>query len=86
VGLFTQKKMDKSTNKNISFFNRIKRVTKWVWRWMYIILAASMIGFSNAYYDECRMVNDIRNKVQQEQVFDDEDTNEKEQPPTLTIK
>jgi len=43
---------------------------------MYIILAASMIGFSNVYYDECRMINEARNFVQQEQVIDDEDTNE----------
>ena len=34
-----------------------------------------MIGFSNAYYDEHRWINDIRTKAQQEQVFDDEDTN-----------
>ena len=45
-----------------------------------------MIGFSNAYYDECRMVKDIRNKFQQEQVFDDEDENENEKLPTITIK
>jgi hypothetical protein len=38
-----------------------------------------MIGFSNAYYDESRMVNDIRSKIQQEQVIDDEDTNEQDQ-------
>jgi hypothetical protein len=68
--------MDKQTNKIYSYFNGIKRFTKWIWHWIYIILAASMIGFSNAYYDEHRMINDIRNKVQQEQVFDDEDTNE----------
>jgi hypothetical protein len=34
-----------------------------------------MIGFSNAYYNESRMLTDIRNWVQQEQVIDDEDTN-----------
>jgi hypothetical protein len=45
-----------------------------------------MIGFSNAYYDEHRWINDIRNNVQQEQVFDDEDTNDKERHTTLTIK
>jgi len=45
-----------------------------------------MIGFSNAYYDEHRWINDITNKFKQEQVFDDEDTNEKERPPTVTIK
>jgi hypothetical protein len=78
--------MDKSTNKSFSFFNGIKRFAKWVWRLIFIILAAAMIGFANAYYDESRMLSDIRNKVQQEQVFDDEDKNEKEKPPALTIK
>lgn len=39
-----------------------------------MILAACVIGFSNAYYDESRMINDIRCKAQQEQVIDDEDT------------
>ena len=41
---------------------------------MFMILAACMIGFSNAYYDESRMLTDIRPKYQQEQVIDDEDT------------
>lgn len=84
--LFTQKKMDKSKNILSRYFNGIKRITKWASRWIYIILAACMIGFSNAYYDEHRWINDITNKFQQEQVFDDEDTNEKERPPMVTIK
>jgi hypothetical protein len=67
--------MDNKTKIFFSYFNRIKRITKWIWKWLYIILAACMIGFSNAYYDEHRWINDIRTKVQQEQVFDDEDTN-----------
>ena len=32
-----------------------------------------MIGFANAYYDEYRWINNTRNFIQQEQVFDDED-------------
>lgn len=32
-----------------------------------------MIGFTNAYYDENRWINDTRNFIQQEQVFNDED-------------
>jgi hypothetical protein len=67
--------MGKTTNKFFSPFNGVKRFAKWIWRGIYIILAASMIGFSNAYYDEHRWINDIRNVVQQEQVIDDEDTN-----------
>lgn len=35
-----------------------------------------MIGFSNAFYDEGRMIGQTRNFVQQEQVIDDEDMNE----------
>lgn len=54
----------------------MKRFSRGVRRWSLIILAASMIGFSNAFNDETRMLNDLRNWVQQEQVVDDEDTNE----------
>ena len=36
-----------------------------------------MIGFSNALYDENKWINDVRGKIQQEQVIDDEDTNYK---------
>ena len=35
-----------------------------------------MIGFSNAFYDEERMIRNTRNFVQQEQVINDEDMNE----------
>ena len=35
-----------------------------------------MIGFSNAYLNENRMINDIRNFILQEQIIDDEDENE----------
>ena len=36
-----------------------------------------MLGFSNAYLDESRMINDTRNFIEQEQVIDDEDKNRK---------
>ena len=42
-------------------------------QWLYIILAASMIGFSNAYYNEYRMIDNCRNFIQYEQIFNDED-------------
>jgi len=35
-----------------------------------------VIGFSNAFYNECRMLDDLKNFVEQEQIIDDEDTNE----------
>jgi len=68
--------MDKSKNKNFQFFNGIKCLLKWARRLAFIILAAFMIGLSNAFNDELRWINDTRNFVQQEQVIDDEDTNE----------
>lgn len=67
--------MDKSRNKNVLFFNGIKCLIKWARRLVFIIFAAAMIGFTNAFYDECRMVNDTKNVDEQEQVFDDENTN-----------
>ena len=66
--------MDKSKNIFFRYFNGIKRIAKWIIRLIFMILAACMIGFSNAYYDESRMLTDIRPKYQQEQVIDDEDT------------
>ncbi|NOQ25878.1 MAG: hypothetical protein GQ564_10995 [Bacteroidales bacterium] len=68
--------MDKSKNKNFQFFNRIKCLSKWARRWVFIIFAAFMIGFSNAFNDESRWINDIRNFDQMEQVIDNEDLNE----------
>jgi hypothetical protein len=65
--------MDKSPNRISRYFNGLKRILKWIWLLALTILAACMIGLSNAYYDESRMVKDFRNKVQQEQVIDDED-------------
>ena len=68
--------MDKSTGEISQFLKGLRCLAKWIKRWIYIILTASMIGFSNVFYDECRMLGDIRNFVQQEQVIDDEDMNE----------
>jgi hypothetical protein len=68
--------MDKSKNKFFKYFNGIIRIAKWIRRLIYIILAACMIGFANAYYDEYRWINNTRNFIQQEQVFDDEDKKE----------
>jgi len=65
--------MAKPEKKGFFLFNIFTRAIKATWRWIYIILAASMIGFSNAYYDEHRWINDTRNFIQQEQVFNDED-------------
>jgi hypothetical protein len=45
--------------------------------WLFIILAASMIGFSNAFYDEYRLIDNCRNFIQYEQIFNDEDKKRK---------
>ena len=68
--------MDKSKNKNFQFSNGIKCLSKWIRRSVFIILAAFMIGFSNAFNGEYRSINDVRNFDQPEQVIDDEDINE----------
>ena len=68
--------MDKSTSAIFRPLKGLKCLAKWIRRFIYIILAAIMIGFSNAFYDEGRMLGNTRNFVQQEQVIDDEDMNE----------
>lgn len=68
--------MDKLKNKNFQFFNGIKCLLRWIRRFVFIIFAAFVIGFSNAFNEEFRSINDVRNFVVQEQVIDDEDTNE----------
>ena len=68
--------MDKSKNKTFLFFKGIKYLLKWIRRTTFILIAAFMIGFTNAFYDECRMVNDKGNLDEQEQLIDDDDTNE----------
>jgi hypothetical protein len=40
--------------------------------WFFIFMAASMIGFSNAYYEEYRSIDNCRNFIQYEIVFNDE--------------
>lgn len=74
VQYFTQKKMDKSKDKTFLFFNGIKCLLTWIRRSVFIIMAALIIGFTNAFNDECRMINDTKNY--QEQVTEDEDTKE----------
>jgi len=36
-------------------------------------MIASMLGFSNAFYDETKMINDIKFGIEQEQIIDDEE-------------
>jgi hypothetical protein len=58
------------------FFSGIKKLLEWIRRFVFIIIAALMIGFKNAFNDELRWINDTKNFDEQEQVIDDEDTNE----------
>ena len=82
VDFFNQEAMDKSAYKSYKIFNGFKCVVKWIWHWIYIILVAFMLSISNVYYDERRMINDVRNFVKQEQVFNDEDEIENENNAT----
>jgi hypothetical protein len=65
--------MFKPTRKTFFIFIFFKLIFKSIFRFIYIVLAASMIGFSNAYYDESKWVNDLKSHPQQEQVFNNED-------------
>jgi hypothetical protein len=61
--------MDNSKKK---FKWKRKRRFRWMPNWLFIILAASMIGFSNAFYDEYRSIDNCRNFIQYEQLVNDE--------------
>jgi hypothetical protein len=65
--------MVKPNKKGFFILYIFKFIIKGIFRIFYIILAAAMIGFANAYYDENKWVNDLRSHTQQEQVFDDEE-------------
>jgi len=67
--------MDTSKFKTFLVFKGIKCLLKGIRRYVFIIMAALLIGFSNAYYDECRMVNDTKNVDEQEQLVDDDTDN-----------
>jgi len=68
--------MDKSRNKNVLFLDGILCFFKWLKRSLFIMIAAFIIGFSNAFNDESKSVSDIRNFDQQEQVISEEDLKE----------
>ena len=40
---------------------------------MYLIMIASMLGFSNAFYDESKMINNIKFGYEEEQIIDDKE-------------
>ena len=68
--------MDKSRNKYFLFLGGIKRFSKWIKRSLFIIIAAAMIGFTNAFYGESRWINDSGSFDQQEQLINDDDIND----------
>lgn len=43
---------------------------------MYIIIIALMLGFSNAFYDETKMINNIKFGNEQEKKIDDKEPKE----------
>ena len=71
--------MYKSKRKSIRIFRCIKKIFRWIIRTIYMVILACMIGLSNAYLNESRMIGDIRNFIQYEQTIDDEDTNDDEE-------
>ena len=64
--------MDKSKNKYSTLVDGIKNLSKWARRSTFIIIAAIIIGFSNAFNDESKSLYDIKNFDQQEQLIDDD--------------
>ena len=66
--------MDKSKKKNK---RKRKRRFRWMPNWFFVILAASMIGFSNAFNNEYRWIDNCRNFIQYEQIINDEDKHKK---------
>ena len=52
-----------------SFLHRLKRI-------IYLIIIASMLGISNAFYDETKMINNIKFGYEQEQSIDDKEPKE----------
>jgi hypothetical protein len=63
--------MDKTKKTNSLLFNGTKCLLKWIRRSVIIIMAAFMLGFTNAFYDESRMINHTKILDEQEQVIDD---------------
>ena len=61
------------SNKGNSVFQFIKSFFYWLKRIMYLIMIASMLGFSNAFYDESKMINNIKFGYEEEQIIDDKE-------------
>jgi len=65
--------MVKPKRKEFFLLHIFKILLKAIFRFIYVILAAAMIGFANAYYDENKWIKDLKGPVQQEQLFNDEE-------------
>lgn len=65
--------MYKSNNTNNPVLRFVKLFIHKLKRILYLIMIASMLGFSNAFYDETKMINDIKFGTEQEQVIDDKE-------------
>jgi hypothetical protein len=63
--------MYKSKNEGCLAFKKIKILCRWFIKIIYLIIIAMMLGFSNAYYNETKNVNDIKKDYKQEQVVED---------------
>ncbi len=65
--------MYKSNNKDNSVVQFVKLFFHWLKRIIYLIMIASMLGLSNALYNETKMINNIKFGTEQEQVIDDKE-------------
>ena len=62
-----------------SFLHRLKRM-------IYLIIIASMLGFSNAFYDESKMINNIKFGYEEEQIIDDKEPKDWKRPITSATR
>lgn len=67
-------KMNKPRVKCLSFFVRIKSLEKRIRRFVFIIVAAFILGFTNVFYEELRWINDAKNHEEHVQVSEDGET------------
>jgi hypothetical protein len=62
--------------KNNAVLQFIKSSLHRLKKMIYLIIIASMLGFSNAFYDETKTINNIKFGFEEEQIIDDKEPNE----------
>ena len=61
------------SNKNNSVLQFVKSFLYRLKRIIYLIMIASMLGFSNAFYNETKMINNIKFRYEEEKIIDDKE-------------